>query len=378
MAGDRAKSRPRWASALFFPAAALYGALVVPVSVQGMIAADAWVPALATRAAHARELLFGFLLAVVAGYLLGRPAARIGWTLLALWFAARAAWLLWPHGDAALVLQSAFALALAALIAPKFTGAARKLRNLSVAPLIVLLALAAPAYDLAPSVAALSRQAVAQSTVLLAAWLMAFMGGRLIAPAVAGQLERQGETLDARVQPRVEGALIVVLAAAALLTVTGRFATVAGALALVGAALVVIRTLRWRFWRCRGRADLLCLIAGYAWIAVGLALLGSAMLGVLSPGLAVHALTVGALGTLTLNVMVRTQLQRGHESPSGTRILPAVTLLVALAAAARLAPALHPAVPLAPSLAGAAAAWSLACTLVALRLLRRAPARGRG
>src|SRR5690606_357933 len=52
----------------FFPAAALYAAIVLPLSLQIMLTQPGWLPGLATGLGHGHEMLFGFALAVIAGY----------------------------------------------------------------------------------------------------------------------------------------------------------------------------------------------------------------------------------------------------------------------------------------------------------------------
>ena len=128
-------------------------------------------------------------------------------------------------------------------------------------------------------------------------------------------------TLGPRVQPRLEGALIVTMALALLWTPA---CTVAGALAAV-------RMLRWRLWALRGRPDLLCLAAGYAWLAAGLM-----VFGLFQTTTAMHLITVGALGTLTFNVMAFSWLLRARRDPARQPLIPAGTMLLALATVFRL------------------------------------------
>lgn len=366
--GERLKLGQRtWSYRLFFPAAALYAAATVPLSLAAM-QAPGWLPALASPLGHARELLSGFALAVVSGYLLGSmPRARL-WLVFLFWLSARAAWLIAPASLTAVLAQALFAAVFAGLVAPKFLGRGRKLRNLAVAPLIVVLATSAVAFDAAVLSRAIAATPVALATVLLLAWLMAFMGGRLIAPAAAGQRYRQGEELTARVQPRIEGGIIACLAAAAVLALLPRAWPAAGALALLAAALLAVRLGRWQLWRCHGRPDLWCLGAGYAWIVAGLALLGANLLDGRAPQASLHAITVGAVGTLTFNVMLRTHLQRAGAQMARNPVIPIGTALIAVAAIARIAAG--------PGLAGrpallwaAAAAWSAAYLLLAAQLL---------
>jgi len=144
----------------------------------------------------------------------------------------------------------------------------------------------------------------------------------------------------------------------------------AGALALAAASLALVRLLRWRLWACPQRPDLWCLGVGYAWLVVGLALLGlSWTVQLLPASTATHALTVGALGTLTGTVMLRVQLIRAKRDPARARILPWFAASIALATVLRLAGSSSPAL-----LHTAAGLWSLGMLMVLLALLRaRAP-----
>jgi uncharacterized protein involved in response to NO len=144
----------------------------------------------------------------------------------------------------------------------------------------------------------------------------------------------------------------------------------AGALALAAASLGLVRLLRWRLWACPRRPDLWCLGVGYAWLVVRLALLGlSWTVQLLPASTATHALTVGALGTLTGTVMLRVQLIRAKRDPARARVLPWITASIALATVLRLAGSSSPAL-----LHTAAGLWSLGMLMVLLALLRaRAP-----
>src|SRR5690606_39559009 len=80
---------------------------------------------------HAHELLFGFALAVVAGYLLGPQPLRITLALLAAWALARLGWLFWPGGWLAILSAALFATTLAWKVVPRFWGADRKSTRLN-------------------------------------------------------------------------------------------------------------------------------------------------------------------------------------------------------------------------------------------------------
>ncbi|MDA8109895.1 MAG: NnrS family protein [Betaproteobacteria bacterium] len=375
----QAASAPRQrvsADVLFFPAAALYAVLVLPVSVLEMLGRARFVPGIASPAGHAHELLFGFALAAVAGNQLG-PTTRPRLALLfALWALARASFLLAPQSPAAAAANVAFAAVLAAQLAPRLLRSAKKPRNKALPLVLVAICAAAIAFQVAGRLGRADVQfRILLAAVLLFALLMIFMGGRLIAPAVAGQFYRQGENLEARVQPRIEGALIACMAAAiAVSTASGPAWVEFGAALLIASGLLAaVRIVRWRLWALRGRPDLLSLAAGYGWLAAGLALFGASRAGGIELFGALHLITVGALGTLTLNVMAMTRMLKAGRDPARSRVPPAGTALIAVAALARAlaGSSTQAAVPL---LALAALCWSAAFALL-LGLMARTPAR---
>lgn len=355
------------AEQVFFPAAAAYGLVAVPLSVHGMLSGRALLPGFASVPGHAHEILFGFALAVVAGFLITRiSAARLG-ALFALWLVARASFLAFPGSIAAAAANAVFAATLAALVSPQFLKSAKKLRNKALAPLLIALCLAAIVFQLGTVTARSGLQFLAlRETVVLFALLMLFMGGRIIAPAAAGAIQRSGGRLEARVQPRIEGALLIVMALAAVALAVPGGVAYAGVLMLAAALLALVRLLRWRLWACRARPDLWCLGIGYLWLVIGLAMLGASWaFQLLPPGTATHAVTLGALGTLTTSVMVRVRAIRNKADPARMRALPWITAIIALATVVRLSGSTSTTM-----LGVAASLWSLALLLLLAALLR--------
>ena len=365
--GGSSGTRKMRGSDVFFPAAALYAALAVPLAVYAMTGA-AWPPGL-IAGGHAHEILFGFALALIAGYLLGpTDPRRLAW-LLALWGLARVSHALAPASPAASISSPLFALALAVCLIPKFR-AAKKWRNRAVVPLLLALCLLPLGYAAAMH---LRRPGAAYELlpagVLLLALLMAFMGGRVIAPAAAGAFYRRGMNLEHRVQPRLEAAVILLLGAAAVLLLLPHGRTVAGAAAMAGGIVLSVRLFRWRLWVVREQRDLMVLAAGYGWLIVGLLLLGGALASGGNVIPALHVIAVGALGTLSISVMTRVHLQHTGRDPSQAPLVSVSVGFIAAAALLRLAagPGMefrHPMLWL------AAASWSLAYLMTAVLLLR--------
>jgi uncharacterized protein involved in response to NO len=138
--------------------------------------------------------------------------------------------------------------------------------------------------------------------------------------------------------------------------------------ALVAAGLLAgIRILRWRVWALRGRPDLLCLAAGYAWLAVGLVAFGIAhavpVANARAETLALHVITIGSLGTLTLNVMAMTSRLRLRRGPTPARVAVIATLLLAVSTLLRVLAGYAIGEPRL-LLLGAAACWSGAFALL--------------
>jgi uncharacterized protein involved in response to NO len=360
------------AHTVFFPAAAAYAILVLPAAVVSMTGEATLLPGLATPSRHAHEMLFGFALAVLAGHQLGPSALPRLAALLGLWAAARTLSLFAPQTIAAGAANAAFAVWLAALLAPRLLGAAKKLRNRSLPIVLAAICASSVAFQIASRASSdAAERTVLTVAVMLFAWLMLFMGGRLIAPAVAGQLYRQGAPLDARVQPRIEAGLIFAMAVAvAAASAGGPWLEGLAALAMAAAGLLAaVRLARWRLWALRGRPDLLCLAAGYAWLAIGLVLYGAALATRRHEAAALHVIAVGSLGTLTLNVMAMMSQLKARRDPARARLPVWGTVLIAVATLARALADFAGPDPRAMLLL-AALCWSGAFALLLILLLR--------
>jgi uncharacterized protein involved in response to NO len=383
-------------NAVFFPAAAAYAVIILPASLLSMLGLLSGVPGLTSPAGHAHELLFGFALAVVAGNQLG-PRTRTSLVLLAgSWLLARATFLWLPGSWVTPAANVAFPALLAWTLAPRLLVSAKKWRNQSLPLTLIAICASAVAFAILSALQAPSGGGVAASAHLLGvavalfAMLLLFMGGRLIAPSVAGQLQRQGRVLAARVQPRIEGGLIGVMTLAVVALAFGGAASpsqagaavaadVAGAALITAGLLAALRLLRWRVWALRGRADLVCLAAGYGWLALGLLALGAGVAIGVSPGertRAIHVITIGSLGTLTLNVMAMTRLLRARLPAGSSRLPLAGTLLLALATLLRVFAGTI--ADTRAMLIAAAGCWSLAYALLLVLLLRVSPRPGAG
>jgi len=370
--------RPVASGTVFYPAATAYAAFAPLAFVAPALGLAPPLPGLASGTGHAHEMLFGFALAVVAGNQAGAMSrARLS-LLFFTWLSARVAFLAAPGGLVAAAANAAFAALLLAAAVPRLAGAAKKARNFTLPGTIVAICASTLAFHVAQLAAGLAAaRAVLGVAMLLFALLLLFMGGRILAPAIAGQLYRQGEHLAARVQPGIEWALIgaMMLALAAFVAGGEGLWRVLAAAALVAAGvLAAVRLARWRLWALRRRPDLLCLAAGYTWLAAGLALWGASIGADVGTTAALHLVAIGALGTLTLNVMAMSWHLMARADPARSRATVWGTGLIALAALARAGAEVAP--EYVAALHGVAAlAWSGAYVLLGTRMLRLKPFR---
>jgi uncharacterized protein involved in response to NO len=100
-----------------------------------------------------------------------------------------------------------------------------------------------------------------------------------------------------------------------------------GIVLLAAAGLNAARLVRWRGVATLPEPMLLVLHVGLLWLVAGVALLGLSLLtNSVPPAAAVHALTAGAMGTMTLAVMTRAILGHTgralHADARPSRFLP--------------------------------------------------------
>lgn len=290
---------------------------------------------------HRHEMLFGFVGAVIAGFLLtaipnwtGRlPIAGPPLAMLAgLWLVARLALLFSTHTGwmVAAVLDVGFYAVLVA-VAGREIHAGRN-RNQPIV-LIVLLFAIANALDHLGSAGLLADADLGwRAGLSLVVVLIAVIGGRIIPSFTRNWMAKQRISRGLPGQPTRFDLVVIALTALALLgwIVVPAARAVAAALLLAG-ALQLARMARWGGWRTWRDPIVLILHIGYLWLAVGLLLLGAVGLGLPWPSsAAIHALTAGAMATMILAVMTRAILgHTGRPLRAGGLTIAAYVLVTA-------------------------------------------------
>jgi len=300
---------------------------------------------------HVHEMLFGYVGAVIAGFLL---TAVPNWTgrlpilgprlaiLLSTWVAGRLAVSLsekigWA---AAMAIDSLFLLLLAAAAAREIV-VGRKWGNLKVVGIVGLLA----AVNIAFHTEAHLEGAAEYSTragIALVVTLVGIVGGRIVPSFTRNWLARRPEGRMPIPFGRFDAIAMVMGAAALAVWVavpTGR--VVAVALGLAG-VLHLLRLARWAGERTFPDRLVLILHVAYAFIPAGFFLAALSALDLAAPGAGIHAWTGGAIGTMTIAVMTRTSLGHTGRPLSASAATQVLYLSVVIAALARVCAALEP------------------------------------
>lgn len=348
----------------FYLGGALLAAVIVPLWVAlylGQMQLATSVPPLLW---HAHEMLFGFAVSIIVGFLL---TAGKNWTGLAtprgfalgalalLWLAARVTAVAGPY-PLYMVLDMAL-LPLVASVLVNILLRSRNHRNLPLALILALLATANAVFHLSVNgvlnIAAITPLYAALGLIVMIECVMA---GRVI-PTFTMSVT-PGLKLVA--YKRIEWVTLGATALGLALWVFTSASLFGMVVLVVASGLQFKRWLGWQPWVTMQRPVLWILHISYAWFPVGLALLALAQIGWVTVSAGVHALAVGATGGLIIGMVTRTA--RGHTGrPIQVSVMEvAAYLLVMLAAVLRvflplIAPELH-----VVSLISAATAWSLA------------------
>ncbi|MFP4295817.1 MAG: NnrS family protein [Halothiobacillaceae bacterium] len=335
-------------------------------SVWAALALVLWVPMLAGRldlptafdpvAWHAHEFLFGYLGAVVSGFLLtavpnwtGRLPI-VGWRLgflAGLWLAGRAAVMVSAGLSPVLVaaIDLAFPVVLAAALGREIV-AGRNWRNLIVLAMLAVFALGNGLFHWEAARGEAAAQGAGLRLGLGAAIMMiAVIGGRIVPSFTRNWLVKRGAgRLPAAPMQRFDKAALLVLFGALLLWVTAPMHPVTGGALVLAGVLHLARLARWAGYRTWAEPLVTVLHAGYAFLPLGALALGAETLapGLFGPAAAQHLWTGGAIGLMTLAVMTRATLGHTGQPLAAGPATVAIYLAVILAVLARVAAGLWP------------------------------------
>ncbi len=352
----------------FFLLGAIYAGAMIPLWL-GVFEGELQLPtAFAPRDWHVHEMLFGFVAAIVGGFLLtavpnwtgrlplqGAPLAA----LVASWVAGRLAVLAsasigWASACA---IDAAFLTLLAAAAAREII-AGRKWSNLPVVAIISLFGAANVAFHIEAHVGGVAEYST-RFAVALVITLVSLIGGRIVPSFTRNWLARQRPGR----MPVPFGRFDAIVIATSTIALSGWIAApgsrAGGILLIAVGGLHLVRLARWAGDRTARDRLVLVLHLAYAFIPAGYVLAGLAAFDVVPASAGIHAWTGGAIGAMTMAVMTRATL--GHtgrmlRASIGTQCLYAAVIA---AAVMRVCASIEPA-HMQTLLALAGAAWTFA------------------
>ena len=294
---------------------------------------------------HIHEMLFGFIMAAVGGFLL---TAIPSWTnrapvagtplavLVTLWLLGRVACLFSAMipGWLAPIADLAFPVALEVVAARELFAVGNKRNYPLLAPIIVLaianLLMHLQALGFAIPAGLGWRLGIAGVIVLISV-----IGGRIIPTFTRNWLAEHGISRVPAPVGRLDRVALGTLHAAMIGWTFFPDRVAVGALLLIAAALNLVRLAGWRGVATLSEPLLLILHVGYLWLVAGVALLGLSLITDAVPtAAAVHALTAGAMGTMILSVMTRATL--GHTGRALHADATTITIYALVSASAAL------------------------------------------
>ena len=303
---------------------------------------------------HAHEFLFGYIAAVMTGFLL---TAIPNWTgrlplqgtpllaLFLLWLAGRVAMLLtdWIGTGAAAIIDCVYLITVTAVISREIV-AGSNWRNLRVVVLVALTAIANIAFQAEMLIFAAPNYGLRLGVAAIVALIMV-VGGRVTPSFTSNWLTRQGNQTRPAPFSRFDIGSIALGAVALITWIAAPDWSGTAALLFVMAVAQAARLSRWTGARTWREPILFVLHLGYAFVPLGALVLSISILWprIMPTSGALHAWTTGAMGLMTLAIMTRASLGHTGRDMSTTPTTVAIYGAMLVAALARIAAPLLPA-----------------------------------
>jgi uncharacterized protein involved in response to NO len=335
----------------FFLLGSIYAGLAILVWLPVFYGELTLTSALAPRDWHVHEMLYGYLPAVITGFLFtaipnwtgrlplqGTPllALVIVWMAgrLGVTFSAETGWLV------AMLIDASFLLLVAAAAAREIL-AGRNWRNLNVVVLVLLLLAGNVAFHLEAHFHGAADTGI-RNGIAVVVLLISLIGGRIIPSFTRNWLVREN---PGRL-PAPFGRFDIIVVAIGALALVGWIVSSAnrftGAVLAVAGLLHLVRLARWagdRTWRER---LLLILHVGYAFVPLGFLLNAAAAFGIVPVGAGIHAWMAGAAGIMTLAVMTRATLGHTGQQLTASATTQAIYAAIIVAALSRICAVIDP------------------------------------
>ena len=303
----------------FFLGAALFAGVAIPVWILVLAGVGDSTFLYPARDWHVHEMVFGFLPAVITGFLLtaipnwtDRPPIR-GYELVllfTLWLAGRLLIAIpWFTPLVSAVIDVGFLVAVAGLVWREI-AAAKSWDRTPMGVLVSLLACANILFHVL-TLSGIAADHTERAAIGMVMMLLTLIGGRLIPTFTDELLDGSGRAERPASFSRYDGLSIALVGLAVVSWIVQPHAMVTGWIFVTAGLANLGRLARWYGWLTWREPLVLILHVGYGWFALSLLILGGSILGIGLPAEdAVHAFTAGAVGAMTLAVMTRASL--GH------------------------------------------------------------------
>lgn len=352
----------------FFLMAAFYAGAAILVWLPMFYGELSTASLFAPRDWHVHEMLYGYVAAVITGFLL---TAIPNWTgrlpiqgapllvLIGVWLAGRVAVGLstsigWMPAAA---IDCAF-LVLVTAAAAREIAAGRNWRNLKVVAIVGVITAANFGFHLEAhfhGAADYSLRAGIGAIIIL----IMLVGGRIVPSFTHNWLARARPGRLPAPLGRFDIVAIIASAGAMALWIAIPSGPATAIALLSAGVLQAARLMRWAGDRAFAEPLVLVLHIAYGFIVAGFLLTAASAVGWVAESAGVHAWAVGAVGTMTLAVMTRASLGHTGHALTASALTRALYLAVIVAALARVAAALEPQWSM-PLLHVAAFAWAAA------------------
>ena len=330
-------------------------------SIQAAIAILVWLPvffgelqltsAFAPRDWHVHEMLYGYLPAVITGFLFtaipnwtgrlplqGTPLLTLAlvWLAgrLAVTFSAETGWWI------AMLIDTSFLLLVASAAAREIL-AGRNWRNLAVVALVLMLFAGNVMFHIEAHVEGAADIAV-RIGISVVVLMISLIGGRIIPSFTRNWLARENPGRLPAPFSRFDTIVIAIGALALLCWIAAPESRVTGAALALAGLLHLVRLARWAGDRTVRERLVLILHVGYAFVPIGFLLNAAAAFGLVLPSAGIHAWMVGGAGIMTLAVMTRATLGHTGQPLVASVATQAIYLAIIVAAIARICAVLHP------------------------------------
>lgn len=289
---------------------------------------------------HKDVLQFGTVPAILAGFLLTAlprwtrrpPISAAGlWGLTGLWLSGRAVFL-FVSATTGLCVFTVFILMLLVIASARILPANDR-RNWKILLLLLALLASVVLATVSPADPFADRLALASLVGLLMV-----IGGRVTPALMIAHIESRGGRISLRRPTGIEHAAAAAAACALVAWLVMPDGWPTAFLAGLAAITQARRLVQWQFWRCAAVPPLLALHVGYGWIVAGFALLAlhAWVPDRLAQAAAVHAWTVGGIGTMALAIMASMIRRHGGHAFAASHIATAAFVSITLCSASRL------------------------------------------